>query len=108
MKSEEGDGVRVRGSGLRWKIVGSISRGFVPGRVAVTIGRTIFIYRDPLPDGVMDHEKIHVLQFEREGVRMAVKYVWYYVRGWIRFRDRREAYLRNPYEVEARRESATV
>ncbi|MBI2891541.1 MAG: hypothetical protein HYY13_12255 [Nitrospirae bacterium] len=93
--------ITVVRSGLRWRLVGAVSRAFVPGRVAVTIARRVYAYRWPLPPGVMEHECVHVRQFERERYLMWIRYVRSFLAGWIRTRSRQRAYAENPYEVEA-------
>lgn len=108
MKTDNGPEIRIVTMGSIWRIVGAVSAWFVPGRAAVTLGRTVYAYVSPLPPTELDHERIHILQFQREGFRMWPKYMWFFVRNWLRFRDRRTAYLENPYEVEARGDSRTV
>lgn len=95
-------------SGFRWRAVGGLSRLFVPGRMAVTLGRRIYVYRQALEPDVVRHELQHVLQFEKEGIKMWAKYVWFFMRDWIRFGNRRTAYLENPYEKGARDGSTPV
>lgn len=48
------------------------------------------------------HEMEHMNQMERDGkICMIVKYFWYTLSGWIKYGNYREAYFKNPYEVEA-------
>lgn len=53
---------------------------------------------------LMRHEHEHVRQIQKSGwLRFYLSYLYYYFAGLIRWRSHRQAYLHNPYEVEARK-----
>ncbi len=55
------------------------------------------------------HELEHVLQMRREGVlKFYAKYLWFYFKGLLRYRNSYLAYYNIPYEVEARAAETTL
>ena len=67
-------------------------RHILPGWVALTIGRSIFVARD-LTDAELRHEMTHVGQWEQYGWTFAFHYLWANIRY---------GYQDNPFEIEAR------
>jgi hypothetical protein len=77
-------------------------RGALPF-VAITVGHVILGLDAPTLTRWRVHEQVHVRQYERWGVLFFLAYplasLWQLVRG-------RRAYLDNPFEVQAREQSA--
>lgn len=67
------------------------------GMSANTIGQTVVCLDDEPSQRLLDHEAVHVRQFERLGVAMYPLYVWF---------SARHGYRENPLEVGARRGAA--
>jgi len=82
---------RLRGFG-RWPQV----RGFV----AITLGHVILGRDHTTLARWRRHEQVHVQQYERWGLLFWPLYLG--ASGWAWFRGR-EAYLDNPFEIEARK-----
>lgn len=80
-----------------------------PGSSGMTIGRLVFLTSDVDRSGrreLLAHELVHVRQYAETGtVRFLLRYLRDYVRGLVRLRDHRQAYLAIPTEVEARAEA---
>lgn len=75
------------------------TRGFME-RYWTTVGRTVYYptsVRDPLAHrDILEHELVHVRQWERFGVLMWISYILLplpFGLAWFRFRWEREAYL---------------
>ena len=94
-----GDPLRSRGAGVPF---------LQPGTSGMTLGRLILLRRDRADDEVLlAHELVHVRQWRELGlVGFLVAYAGAYLRGVVRFRRHRAAYLAIPFEEEARREAA--
>lgn len=76
-----------------------IGRLFLPGWLAITIGRDIWTWR-PLAVPELEHELCHVRQWQRHGLRFIPRYLRASWRAW---RAGGDAYRDNAFEVAARR-----
>ena len=81
-----------------------------PGSSGMTIGRFVLLTSDVDRSGgreLLAHELVHVRQYADAGlIPFLARYLRDYVRGLVRLRSHRQAYLAIPTEVEARREAA--
>lgn len=81
-----------------------------PGASGMTVGWLILLRRDDDRRGTREllaHELVHVRQFAARGtVRFLLVYLRDYLRGLVRLRRHRAAYLAIPAEREARDEAA--
>lgn len=74
-----------------------LARLLLPKRfIAITLGGTVLTPLASLSAATLRHEQVHVEQWKRHGVWFVFLYVWYHAKY---------GYERNPFEVEARRES---
>lgn len=82
----------------------------IPGTAGMTLGHHILLVRDTDRSGrslLMAHELVHVRQFAVAGrLRFLSRYLRDYLRGLLRLRNHRAAYLGIPAEIEAREETA--
>lgn len=67
-----------------------------------------FVLFSETPEGVSDsllrHELEHCYQVRRQGfLKFYLSYLYFYIRGRLRYRHHALAYRNIPYEVEARR-----
>lgn len=76
-----------------------IGRLFLPGWLAITIGRDIWTWR-PLAGPDLEHELCHVRQWRRYGLRFIPRYGRASWRAW---RAGGDPYRDNAFEVAARR-----
>lgn len=80
-----------------------------PGSSGMTLGRFVLLTSDLDRSGTREllaHELVHVRQFAEAGVvRFLAGYLRDYLRGLLRLRNHRQAYLAIPAEVEARAEA---
>jgi hypothetical protein len=102
-----GGGVQRRGSVLefwgganRWLLQRA---PLAAGAAAVTFGHVVLGQRKADLDACREHELVHVRQYERWGVFFIPAYLLCSLVLWLRGRN---AYLDNPFEVEAYREAA--
>ena len=59
--------------------------------------------KDEISESTRRHEKTHYIQqWEMLFIGQWLLYAYYYISGWIKTKDRRKAYLDNPFEREAR------
>ena len=63
------------------------------------------LFRDPrewTKDSWIKHELVHVHQCSEIGwFRFYLSYVFYWLAGLFRYKDRADAYFKHPYEIEA-------
>ena len=83
---------------------------FLPsGSAGMTLGRFVLLTSDVDRSGereLLAHELVHVRQYAEAGfVVFLARYLRDYVRGLVRLRNHRQAYLAIPTEVEARAEA---
>ena len=75
----------------------------------MTIGRFVFLTSDVDRSGgreLLAHELVHVRQYAEAGlVPFLLRYLRDYLRGLIRLRNHRQAYLAIPTEAHARAEA---
>jgi hypothetical protein len=80
-----------------------------PGSAGMTIGRVVFLTSDVDRSGTREllaHELVHVRQYADAGlVPFLARYLRDYMRGLVRLRSHRQAYLAIPAEVDARAEA---
>ncbi|MEZ5247114.1 MAG: DUF4157 domain-containing protein [Acidimicrobiales bacterium] len=80
-----------------------------PGSAGMTIGRFVLLTSDVDRTGereLLAHELVHVRQYAAVGlVPFLARYIRDYLRGLVRLRNHRQAYLAIPAEVEARAEA---
>ncbi len=80
-----------------------------PGSAGMTIGATVLLCRDDDRTGrrsLIAHELVHVGQYTDLGFfGFLIRYSRDYLRGLVRHRRHREAYLAIPAEIDARREA---
>jgi hypothetical protein len=73
-----------------------------PGANGMTIGRFVFLRNDGQFDGsrkLIAHELVHVRQYYELGLlRFLARYLRHYVRGLLRLKRHRAAYLAIPFE----------
>lgn len=79
-----------------------------PGTAGMALGRRVLVRRGREADrALLAHELVHVRQWHERGtVAFLGRYLGAYVRGLVRVRSHRAAYLAIPAEVEARSEAA--
>ena len=79
-----------------------------PGVDGMTLGRLVLLRRGHAGDErLLAHELVHVHQWREHGApRFLAAYVAAYLRGLVRTRSHRRAYLAIPAEREARAETA--
>jgi hypothetical protein len=79
-----------------------------PRADGMTLGRFVLLRRGHADDDeLLAHELVHVRQWREHGVAgFLARYLAAYVRGLVRLRSHRRAYLAIPLEAEARREAA--
>jgi hypothetical protein len=84
----------------RWlNVVGGWLSGLAGPAAAVTLGRTIVVHPDvQLTRRLLQHELVHVRQWQRRPLTFPLHYTWMHVR---------HGYRANPYEVEARAAEST-
>ncbi len=68
------------------------------GAAAMTLGHVVLGCDKECLARTRDHEHVHVRQYERWGFLFLPLYGWFSLVLWLRGRD---AYLDNPFEVEA-------
>lgn len=80
-----------------------------PGIKGVTSGGVVFVDPEVMRGDprrlarLVVHELVHVRQFRTGGyIWFGTRYIWNYFAGRLRGLSRRDAYLDNPFEVEAR------
>lgn len=70
---------------------------------AIVLYPFVFVKHATSSPKLTNHELEHVSQMRREGViRFYAKYLWYYFKGLLRYRNSYLAYYNIPYEAEAR------
>lgn len=71
---------------------------------AITLPWGVY-FKDPMhlcDASVINHEKIHIQQIEKNGIfKFYSLYVFYYLKNLIKFKNHNLAYLNIPFEVEA-------
>ena len=86
-----------------------------PGIKGVTSGGIVFVDPEMMRGDhqrlarLVVHELVHVRQFRTGGyIWFGARYIWDYLVGRLRGLSRRDAYLENPAEVEAREVTARL
>jgi hypothetical protein len=72
---------------------------------AITFGHVVLSVHDPIPERVLEHELVHVRQYETFGPLFLPGYLLASVVALLRGRH---AYRDNPFEMHARREVGTT
>lgn len=58
---------------------------------------------DKIPKSMILHEMTHIEQMKDDGYFLFYfKYIYYHIRGYMKWKNHWDAYWFNPYEIEAR------
>ncbi len=56
-----------------------------------------------IPLRILRHETCHWTQQRKDGLRFYIKYLFFYFKNYLKYKNHNDAYLNIPYEIEARR-----